>query len=255
MQWVSRAGPSRIWVTRRPSPDVQEHVFVLDLEAVEFELAMAAMLLGAENADAANDPPARLVAMVEERGQAAARIVGGARNEDVVRGAVGSGDEPLAAMDDPFATTALGAGADHAGIGAAAGRRLGHGEGRAHLALDDRAQPALLLGRRAGARQQVHVAVVGRHAVERERPEQRARRLFVHRRPGDDRQRHAAELLGRLRRPQASGLRLRPHRFEPLAGNVLVLGEILRVALRAAARGPRRRRGCAGAGLRSRATA
>ena len=103
--------------------------------------------------------------------------------------------------------------------------------------------------------EQVHVAVVGRHAVEGERAEHRARGLLVHRRPGDDRQRHAAELLGRLRRPQPRGLRLGAHRLEALFGDVLVLGEIRRIASPAAARAPRRRRGCAGAGLRSRAAA
>ena len=52
-------------------------------------------------------------------------------------------------------------------------------------------------------REQVHVAVVGRLAVERHRTEDRAVGLLVHRRPADDRQRHAAVVLRRLRRPQA----------------------------------------------------
>ena len=223
---MSRAGPSRIWRDAQAVADVEQHVVVVDLEAVEFELAVAAVLLRAEDADAAHDPPAGLVAVIEERREAAPRIVRGARDQDEMRRAVGAGDEPFAAVDHPFAVPAFGAGADHAGIGAAARRRLGHGEGRAHLALDDRAQPALLLGRRAGAREQIHVAVVGRHAVEGERPEDRARGLLVHRRPGDDRQRHAAELLGRLRRPQAFGLRLGAHRLEAFVRDVLVLGEI-----------------------------
>src|SRR5881409_3842232 len=49
----------------------------------------------------------------------------------------------------------------------------------------------------ASEREQIHVAVVGRRAVERERPEDRAIGLLVHRRPADDRQPHAAVLLRR----------------------------------------------------------
>ena len=190
---------------------------------------MAAVLLRPHDLDAAHDAPAGLVLVEQERGDALALVVGGARREDEMRGAVGAGDEPLAAVDFPCVAVLLGIGLDHARIGAAAGRGLGHGEGRADLALDDRLQPLLLLRRRAELLQHVHVAVVGRHAVERERPEQRARRLLVHHRPGDDRQVHAAVFLGRLRRPQAGLLRLLAHRLEPLLGDVLVLGEILRV--------------------------
>src|SRR6516162_4448473 len=51
-------------------------------------------------------------------------------------------------------------------------------------------EPLLLLRRRTGAREQVHVAVVGRRAVERERPEDRAVDLLVHRRPAHYRKRH-----------------------------------------------------------------
>ncbi len=123
----------------------------------------------------------------------------------------------------------LGRGADHGRIGAAARRRLGHGEGGFDLALDDRPQPPFLLRRRADTRQQTHVAVVRRRAIDRQRPKQRARRFLVDRRPGDDRQRHAAEFLGRLRRPQPGFLRLLLNRREPGERNILVLGEILRL--------------------------
>ena len=134
-----------------------------------------------------------------------------------------AGDKPFVAADHPAAALLLRAGADHAGIGAAAGRRLGHGEGGTHLALDDRAQPALLLRAAADQRQQVHVAVVGRRAVEAYGPEDRAVRLLVHRGPGDDRQPHAAILLRRLRRPQAGGLRLRTHAVEQIEPDILVV--------------------------------
>ena len=91
---------------RRTEPDlrdaqavavIHQHVFVRDFEPVEFELAMAAVLLRPHDRNAAHDAPAGLVLVIEERGEAAARIVGGARHQDEMRGAVGAGDEPFAA--------------------------------------------------------------------------------------------------------------------------------------------------------------
>src|SRR5229473_2141564 len=202
---------------RRPEPDLgraqavadpHQHVLLRHLEPLEEELAMAAVLLRAHDRDAANDAPARLVAVIEEGGEAAAGIVGGARDQDEMAGDAGAGDEPLAAVDHPAAALLLGAGPDHAGVGAAAGRRLGHGEGRAHVALDDRPEPSFLLRRGASARDEIHVAVVGGLAVEARRAEDRAVRLLVHRRPADDRQRHAAVLLGGLRRHRPAALAL-----------------------------------------------
>ena len=85
MQWVSRAGPSRICVTFSPSPIAHQHVLVGDLEPVELQLAMAAMLLRPHDRDAAHDAPAGLVVVEQERGEALARIVGGARDQDEMR--------------------------------------------------------------------------------------------------------------------------------------------------------------------------
>src|SRR5450830_1580079 len=107
--------------------------------------------------------------------------------------------------------------------------RLGHGEGRAHLTVDDGLEPFVFLRGRAGARQEIHVAVVGRHAMDRERTEDRARRLLVDRRPGNDWQPHAAVFLGRLRRPQAGFLGFLAHGRQPRRGDVLVVGEIGRI--------------------------
>ena len=201
MQCVSRAGPSRICVDAQAVAFVHQHVLGRDFQTVEFELAMAAVLLRPHDRDAPHDAPARLVLVIEERGQPAARIVRGARDQDEMRGAVGAGDEPFAPAHDVAVAFLLGAREHHAGIGAGAGMRLGHHEGRAHLALDDRAQPFFLLLRRADLGEQVHVAVVGRHAIDGERAEDRARGLLVDRRPGDDRQLHAAEFLRRLAAP------------------------------------------------------
>ena len=178
-----------------------QHVLHRDFQPVEFELAMAAVLLRPHDRNAAQDAPAGLVLVIEEGGEAAARILGGARDQDEMRGAIGAGDEPFAPAHDVAVVALLGARQHHGGIGARAGMRLGHHEGRAHLALDDGAQPFFLLLGRADFGDEVHVAVVGRHAVDGERAEDRARRFLVDRRPGDDRQPHAAEFLGRLAAP------------------------------------------------------
>ncbi len=220
---------------RRAEPDLRdletvadagEHVLVADFEPVEFQLAMAAVLLRSHDRNAPHDAPARLIAVIEKRGEAAARIVRGARDDDEMRRFGGAGDEPFAAADHPFAVLLFGGGADHARIGAAARRRLGHGERRFHLALDHRPQPPLLLRRRADTREQQHLAVVGRRAVDRERAKHGARSFLVDRRPGDGRQRHAAEFLGRLRRPQSDFFGLLLHRREPRQRNIFMLGEI-----------------------------
>ena len=181
------------------------------------------MLLGAHDRDAPHDLPARLVTVKQERGQAAARVVRGARDHDEVPCDARAGDEPFPPLDDPTAVPAAGARPDHARVRPAARRRLGHGEGRAHPALDDRPQPALLLGGRADRRQQHHVAVVGCCRVEDHRAEDRAVRLLVHHGHGEPRQAHPAELLWRLRRPKALGPRLRLQLGQPIEPDVLVL--------------------------------
>ena len=76
MQWVSRAVPRRICVTLRPSPTSISRFVVGNLEAVELELAMAAVLLRPHDRNAPHDAPARLVAVEQERGEALARVVG-----------------------------------------------------------------------------------------------------------------------------------------------------------------------------------
>ena len=77
-------------------------------------------------------------------------------------------------------------------------------------------------------REQIHVAVVRRHAIDRERPKERARRLLVDRRPGDDRQVHAADIPSATAAPTGRLFAL-ARTGEPRLRDVLVLGEILRI--------------------------
>ena len=99
---------------------------------------MAAVLFRPEDRDAPHDAPAGLVLVEEKRCEPAPLVVRGARDEDEVRGAVGAGDEPFAAGDDVFVALLLGLVRIMEGSEPPPGRRLGHREGRAHFALDDR---------------------------------------------------------------------------------------------------------------------
>src|SRR5476651_2147452 len=137
MQCVNRAGPSRICVTRKPSPTLSR-IFSSGISSPSYSISQWPPCSWPHDRDAAQDAPAGLVLVIEERGQAAARLVRGARHQDEMRGAFGAGDEPFVAGDDIAVALFHGARQHHAGIGARAGMRFGHGEGRAHLAVDER---------------------------------------------------------------------------------------------------------------------
>ena len=203
--------------------DLHQHVLVGHFEPLEDQFAVSAVLLRPHDGNAAQDAPARLVTVIEEGGEATPRVLRRARHQDEVIGDAGPGDEPLVAVNDPAIAFLLRVGADHAGIGAAPRRGLSHGERGAHPALDDGLEPFVLLRWRSHPGEQVHIAVVGRRAIEGKRTEDRAIGLLVHRGPGHDRQPHAAVLFRRLRRPQAFGLGFGLHGAQHVEADVLVI--------------------------------
>ena len=145
---------------------------------------------------------------------------------------LGPGDEPFAPAHDVAVAPALGPGQHHAGgVGARARRRLGHDDGGADPAVDDRLQPALLLLGRADLLQHQHVAVVGCSAVAGHRPEARAAQLLVDHRHADRPQALAAALPRHLRRPQATRPRLLAQPGQEILADVLALAERGRVLL------------------------
>ncbi len=111
------------------------------------------------------------------------------------------------------------------------GRRLGHDDGGADPAVDDRLQPALLLLGRADLLQHQHVAVVGCRAVAGDRPEARAAQLLVDHRHADRPQALAAARPRHLRRPQATRPRLLAQPGQEILADVLALAERGRVLL------------------------
>ena len=200
MQWVSRAGPRRICVSRKPSPSSSSRCSSGNFEPVEFEFAHPAMLFRPHDPDAPHDAPARIVLVIEKGGKTAARIIGCARHENEMARHRGARDEPFSSVDDIFVAALLGLGQHHAaGIGARARLRLGHREGRAHLAVDDRLQPAVLLGVSfQNLVEHRHVAVIRRLAIEDDRTEDRAVAL-PHRRA-------AQPTIGNPRPPRSFGI-------------------------------------------------
>ena len=138
-------------------------------------------------------------------------IVLGARDEDGEAGAARVGDEPLVSVDHPVVAVADGAGLDQRRIGAGH-LRLGHGEAAHRHALAERAQVLLLLLVGRPVQQRVHVAFVGRLAVQHPRAVVALGRLGLHHRELDVAETHAAPFLRHVRQPQPGRPGLAAHR-------------------------------------------
>ena len=147
-------------------------VRILDLQPVEFDLAMATVLLGTHDRNAPNDPPARLILVKEEGRQTAAFVIGCARQKNEMLRPLSPRDEPFAPVDHPLVVALyLGPGEHHGRVRARARSRFGHHDGRSDLAVDDGLQPLILLILASHTVEQDHVAVIRRRTVEGQRPE------------------------------------------------------------------------------------
>ncbi len=132
----------------------------------------------------------------------------GVRHDDRECGAFGAGDEPLASVDhEMIAVTRRGRG-EHRRIGPRSRRGLGHAEARADRRRRERTQPPLLLRRRCHRFQQVHVPLVGRRHVQRDRAERRVAGFLERHRAPDVRQRESAVFARDVRREQPGRARL-----------------------------------------------
>src|SRR3546814_402832 len=106
---------------------------------------MTAMLFGAHDGYAPHNLPARIVFMEQKSRQPLAGIVRSAGDEDEMRCSGGASNEVLDAIDDPMVALFNGGGLHHARIRTRTRGGFGHGEGRLHIAVSDRPQPALFL--------------------------------------------------------------------------------------------------------------
>ena len=107
------------------------------------------------------------------RAGGSARVALVARHDDAEIGADRAGDQPFAPVDDKLVAVAAGGRQQHRGVRSGAGSRFGHHKARADLPRRHRPQPLLLLALLGDFFEKVHVAFVGREAVERHRPERR----------------------------------------------------------------------------------
>ncbi len=99
----------------------------------------------------------------------------------------------------------------------AGGVGLGHAEGGLQIAGEQRVQVAVLLLRRAGEREDLGVARIGRRVAERERRDRRRAEDLVHQPELDLAESLTAELGIEMRRPQAARLDLLLERLDRIA--------------------------------------
>src|SRR3546814_12591668 len=99
---------------------------------------------------------------------------------DADRRALRTGNEGLAAVDDPVVAIAAAAGLHHGGVraGAAFVGGLAHEKGRARASRDERFEEMSLLLLAPHLREQIHIALVGRHRVDRDRTQRREARFL-----------------------------------------------------------------------------
>ncbi len=156
------------------------------------------------------------------------RALIGLGHDDADLGALGPGDEGLAAVDHPVIAVQPGGGLHHRRVrsGAALRRRFGHEEGRTRPALQQGLQePRLLIGARDLAEQE-HVALVGRGDIDRHRAQRRKPRRAQH---------HGHVLMAQMaagrdvRRQHASGPRLVTQLGDEVVGGAM--GSAPRIAL------------------------
>ena len=155
----------------------------------------------AHRVDVADDLPAVARDVDQERRVGGLRHFGrvfGARDQDRELRAVRARDEPLVAVDDVVVAVGDRARLDQRRVGAR-DLRLGHRETRTHAAVAETAQVLLLLFVGAPVMERVHVALVGRLRVQRERTEARLRRFCRNRRHRDVPESHAAVFLRHVR--------------------------------------------------------
>ena len=187
--------------------------------AVEPNLAVAAVREAVHRTDVANQFPARIGGVDQEP----AHPFGGARDHDREGRVDGTRREPLVPIEHPAVAVAACRGADHAGVRAHARRGLGHGEGRADLAAQQRRQPAFALRRRGQVQQGVDVGLVGRGAAHRTGAQQAAPGLLEDPRALAPGQAHAAVFRRQLRRYQPAGQRL----LAQFAGDTVQAGHVV----------------------------
>src|SRR3954454_23137263 len=201
------------------------HVLVQDLGVVA-ELAERVVHRVLHRPDVADDVHARRVGRDDDHGRALVRprVGVGDRHDDEEVGDRPVRREPLVAVYHPLVALAHGARAQRRRV-RPGHARLGHRERRLEVAGEQRLEPALLLVGRAGDREDLAVAGVGRGVAERVRRERRRAEDLVHQPELDLPEALAAQVRRQVRGPQTPALDLLLQRLvEPVE---LLLGDVV----------------------------
>ena len=202
-----------------PAALAQNHVRDRHAHVVERHFGVAVRrVIVAEHRQHAHDFHARGVARNQNLRllQMAVGVVRGGlahEDQDFAARVAHAGRPPLASVDDVFVPVAHDARLDVRGVGRGHGR-LGHGEARPDLALQQRLQPRMLLFGRAVARQHFHVAGVRRGTVEHLGGPMHAAHDLGQRRVFEIRQAVAVLAFGQEQVPQPRGFGLVLQLFE-----------------------------------------
>ena len=170
MQWWMRPGPRRSWRDLEAAALAEEDVVLRHAHVGEAEVHVAVgRVVVAEHVHRPEDLEAGRVHRHEDLRllEVGGRVRVGAdhADHDLAARVAGAGDVVLLAVDHPLVAVEHGLGGDVAGVGAGQAR-LGHAEAAADLAVEQRLEPLLLLLGRADPLEHLHVAGVGRRAVE-----------------------------------------------------------------------------------------
>ena len=184
--------------------DLSQNPLGADAHVVKLHFRMAAGRVVVERFELAHDPESGRVHVNQKHGRSAVGsvLVERARHHDIDARAGSAGDQPLAPRDDKFVAVAARRGLHQIGVRARAVVGLGHREDRANLARDQRPQPSFLLLVVRNLVEQIGVAFIGRHDIERERAERRPSCGLEHHRHRAMVQAEAAPFDRRMRREQ-----------------------------------------------------
>ena len=211
-----------------PLPAAAEHVRSGHAQLLDPDLGVAGAAV--HRLDLAYPVPARRGDVDDEAGIGGLRHVGpvlGARDQDREARAARIRDEPLVTVDHPVVAVLDRAGLDEGRI-RAGDLRFGHREATHRDAVAQRSQVLLLLGVGRPVEQGVHVALVGRLAVEHPRAVVGLGGFGLHHRQVDVAESHAAPLARHVGQPETGGLRLGAHVDQDL--QVLAAFDVVAVA-------------------------
>ena len=155
----------------QPLTLAHQHPVIIERHAIKNQFTMTAMFFWPHNADTPFNPPAGIIPVKQKGGETVARITAGFGNQNEMSGLARTGDVPFAAIDHPFAIVPGGGRLDHPRVRATAWCRFGHGKRRPYITINNGLQPCGLLLVGSDLIQNIHIAVIRRRTIKRNRAE------------------------------------------------------------------------------------